>query len=286
MQRIQGILRSFLDSLRMFRHTECFDPRDKVYAPLCLAPEDIRRNITPDYANTTVLDVYTNVIRYCLSQPGHNLDFLGYAMYQEETQTVETPKGIKSVLPSWVSKFSARLDIVPIPKLLHVPEDLGRKGLKFYDTRGIPSNKEAIIAAYRSLNELYPVPNTGPELEAVLAVSREKGRKWAIELKHKYFTGESYSDAIRRTVIFNLVYDELARPSERGGKIDNAFFRRPRAELSLTEYRYQVDMNTAKVRASTLRNLGSSEKHYLLMIPNTAVVGDMIWALVGGQVLL
>lgn len=34
-----------------------------------------------------------------------------------------------------------------------------------------------------------------------------------------------------------------------------------------------------------LRDLGLSQKSYLLMIPNTAVVGDMIWALAGGQAL-
>lgn len=99
-QRVVHGLRSFLDILQIFRHTECFDPRDKVYAPLCLASDDVRRYIRPDYGNKTVLHAYTDVVRYYLNQPGHNLDFLGHAMYQEETQAVETPQGVRSVLPS------------------------------------------------------------------------------------------------------------------------------------------------------------------------------------------
>ena len=99
-QRVVYVLRSFLDILQMFRHTECFDPRDKVYTPLCLASDDVRRYIRPDYGNKTVLHVYTDVVRYYLTQPGHNLDFLGHAMYQEEAQEVETPQGVKSVSPS------------------------------------------------------------------------------------------------------------------------------------------------------------------------------------------
>jgi len=296
-QRIQHVLRSFLDILQIFRHTECFDPRDKVYAPLCLAPDDVRRYIRPDYASKTVLDVYSDVVRYYLAQPAHDLDFLGYALYQEEAQAVETPQGVKFVLPSWVPNFSASLDIVPIPKILHVPENLDRKGLVFYDKRSIPSNKEALIAAYRPLGDAPSrsfikdntlcvsgvyidilkdiIPNTGPDLEAIRV----------IDSKHKYFTGESYADAIKRTIVLDLVYDELGRPSERGGKLDIAFLRRPRAELSLMEYRYQMNMRTAQIKASTLRDLGLSQKLYLLMMPNTAVVGDVIWALAGGQAL-
>jgi len=306
-KRIQYVLGSFLDILQMFRHTACFDPRDKVYAPLGLAPDHVRSYIRPDYGNKTVLDVYMDVVQYYLAQPEHNLDFLGHALYQEEARVVETPQGVKSVLPSWVPNFSASLDIVPIPKILHVPENLDKKHLTFYDKRGIPSNKEVLIAAYRPLgdapsrsfiegNTLYVsgvyidtlkdiIPNTGPDLEAVRAVGREKGRMWAIDTKHKYFTGESFADAINRTMALDLVYDELGRPSERGGKLDFPFLGKPHAELSLIEYRYQLNMKTAKTKASALRDLGLSQKLYLLMIPNTAVVGDVIWALAGGQAL-
>ena len=303
-QRVQNILRSFLDILQMFRHTECFDPRDKVYAPLCLAPDDVRRYIMPDYASKSVFDVYADVVRYYLAQPGHDLDFLGCAMYVEEAQAVTTPQGVRSVLPSWVPNFSASLDIVPVPKILHVPEE--KKDFTVYKSR-IASNQEALIAAYRPLGEAPSrsfiedrtlfvsgvfidiikdiIPNTGPDLEVVRAVGKEKGRQWAIDSKHNYFTGESYADVIKRTPALDVVYDDRGRPSERGGKIDFPFLRKPRAELTLVEYRYQMNMRTASQRASALRNLGQSQKLYLLMIANTSVVGDTIWALAGGRAL-
>ena len=177
----------------------------------------------------------------------------------------------------------------------------------FYDRGGVPSNKEVLIAAYRPLGDapsrsfiednmlctsgVYVdtlkdvIQNTGPDLEVIRAVGREKGRKWAIDSKHKYFTGESFADAINRTIVLDLVYNDLGRPSERGGKLDAAFLRRPRAELSLVEYRNQMNMRTAETNASKLRDLGLSQKSYLLTIPHTAIVGDLIWALAGGQAL-
>ncbi len=306
-RRVQHLLVSFLEILQMFRGTECYDPRDKVYAPLCVAPDDVRRYIKPDYASKTVLEVYTDVVGYYLAQPGHELDFFGYAMYQEETQAVETPQGVKSILPSWVPNFSASLDVAPVPKTLYVPENLDRRAFVFYDKRGVPSNKEALIAAYRPLgdapsrsfiedNTLWAsgvyidtlkdvAKNTGPDLEVIRAVGLAKRRKWAEDSKHLYFRGESFADAIDRTTVLDLVYDDLGRPSERGGKADNAFLRRPRAELSPTEYRHQLNMRNAQTKANRLRDLGLSQKSYLLMIPNTAIVGDLIWALAGGQAL-
>lgn len=92
------------------------------------------------------------------------------------------------------------------------------------------------------------VKNTGPDLEVIRTVGREKGRKWAQDSRYKYFTGESFADAINRTTVLDLVYDDLGRPSKRGGKLDSAFLRRPRAELSLVEYRYQMNMRTAQLR--------------------------------------
>ena len=305
--RVQHILSSFLDILQMFRDTECFDPRDKVYAPLCLAPDDIRRYIRPDYASKTVLDVYTDVVRYYLAQPGHDLDFLGYTLYQEDSQAVETPQGVKSILPSWVPNFSASLDIVPVPKILHVPENLERRAIVVYDKRGVPKNKEALMAAYRPLGDapsrsfieddmlctsgvyidiLKDVCKlTGPDPQAINAIGPEKRRKWAVDSKHKYFTGESFADAIDRTFVLDLIYDEQGRPSKRGGKVDYAFLGTPRAELSPKEYRHQLNMKWARNKASILRDVALSQKSYLLMIPNTAVVGDLIWALAGGQAL-
>jgi hypothetical protein len=313
-RRVQHVYRSFLDSLQMFRHTSCSDPRDKVYAPLCLAPDDIRRFIQPKYESKTVLDVYMDVVQYYLAQPGHELDFLGYALYQDGAQVVETPpkvKGaepVKSVLPSWVPNFSANINLDPIPKILHVPEEPQLPRFKLYHRPDpIPRNNETLVAAYRPLGDTPSrsliegntlsvsgvyidslkdiIPKTGPNPEAIQATAREKGRKWAVDSKHKYFTGESYHTAALHNCVLDLVYDEQVRPSQRGGKRDAAFLERPRAELSLAEFRLRMNMNNAHARAAVSRQMGLSQRMYLLMVPITAIVGDLIWALAGGQVL-
>ena len=306
-QRIQQVRWSFLDILQMFRCTECFDPRDKVYAPLCLAPDDVHCYIKPNYAKKTLLDVYTDVVRYYLAKPGHELDFLGYAQFQEEGQVLETPQSIKSALPSWVPDFSARLDMVPIPKTLHVPENLKRFHFTLYDRRGIPSNKQALTVAYHHLGDalsrsfieadalyvsgvyidtlIHIMRETGPDLETIRTVARGQGRKWAINSKHKYFTGESFGDAINRIAVLDLVNDEQGKPTARGGSLDLAFLRRPRGELSLGDYRRHMNMRSAQRKAFALREMGYSQKSYLLMVPHTAVAGDAIWALAGGQAL-
>ena len=216
---------------------------------------------------------------------------------------MEIPQGVQFILPSWVPNFAARLDIVPITK---IPENLRQRAIKLYDKRSVPSNKETLTSVYQPLGDIPSrsyienstlcvsgvyidvlkdmLVNTGANLEAIRAGAAEKGRKWALEAKHKYFTDESIADAIRRIEVLDLVYDDLGRPSKRGNQLDGAFLRKPRAELSLTEYRYQMNMRDASRKASTSRTLGLSQKLYLLKIPNTAVVGNMIWALAGGQV--
>lgn len=306
-ERILGAPWSFLDVLRSFRHTQCSDPRDKVYAPLCLAPQNAFNYIKPDYGNKTTLEVYTEVVRYSLTQSGHELDFLGYIQYPGEPEIVETPQGAKCTLPSWTPNFSNPLDLAPIPKLLQVPDDMDSRRPAFRDKRGIPTYKGQRVSAYRPLgdapsrtfidgNQLFVsgayvdsvkdvIPNTGPDLEACKAFARQRSSQWAAEMNHKYFTGESYHDAINRTLVLDLIYDYLGRPSERGGKHDLVFSKKPRTELSLIEYRYQMNMRIALNKAQTSRNLGLSQNMYTLVVPKTTAVGDQIWALSGGQAL-
>ncbi|KAL8707409.1 MAG: hypothetical protein Q9220_007554 [cf. Caloplaca sp. 1 TL-2023] len=297
-QRVRFKSLSFLDVLQKFRHTKCLDLRDKVYAPLCLAFDEIRRPIKPDYVSKTVGDVYTDVVRYFLAQPDYNLEFLGYTMYQEEVQVVQTADDVYADLPSWVPNFSRNLDIVPIPTTLFLPQD---------EKRSDPSGQAGATSAFRALGDLESrsfideralcvsgvyidvvkdiIPYTGPSPEVIDTVSRNKGYQWAFEAKGEYFTGESFKDAISRTVVLDLIYDTEGRPSKRGGRNEFAFREKPREELSLPQYWTQTTMGFALKQASALRDLALSEKHYLLLTPRSAMVGDLVWALAGGQVL-
>ena len=94
-----------LEIMQCFRLTDCYDPRDKVYAPLCLAQEDIRHEISPDYKHKTASELYTDIVRYHLAQDASNLDFLGYVMHQEGSSVLQTPGGVVSTVPSWVPNF-------------------------------------------------------------------------------------------------------------------------------------------------------------------------------------
>ncbi|KAJ0107908.1 hypothetical protein J7T55_007120 [Diaporthe amygdali] len=42
---------TFVELLQYFRKSECQDPRDKVYAPLCLASDEVRNHIRPNYTD-------------------------------------------------------------------------------------------------------------------------------------------------------------------------------------------------------------------------------------------
>ena len=115
--------------------------------------------------------------------------------------------------------------------------------------------------------------------------AKETYARWAAALDYQYFTGESYIRAFDRSMLLDVVYDSRGRPSGRGNAYDQAFMLIPQAELTPTEYMYQRTMRIAKDNALLSRATGLSRKHYLLTIPNTAVVGDTIWALAGGQAL-
>ena len=297
---------SFLEIMQMFRHTECDDPRDKVYAPLCLAPDNVRQHIRSDY-NKTALEAYSAVVQYYLAQPVDKLDFIGNVLYREETQTVRTSEGFKSVLPSWVPNYSASVQIVPIPKILYVPERQPQRAVTLYDKRGVPTANPNLAPVFSPLDG-YPcnasiqdnkfilsgafidvlkdkISSEGPNVEAIRSAAREKGFQWAVQMGGKYFTGESTGDAMNRTVVLDLRYDELRRPSERGGKQDTVFLHKPSAELSPAEFQFQKSMRVARTNAMTMRDIGFSKGHCYLMVPRTAREEDEVWALCGGKVL-
>ncbi|KPI44852.1 uncharacterized protein AB675_2385 [Cyphellophora attinorum] len=292
--RIQEATGSFLEVLDMLRHSDCADARDKVYAPMYLAPDDVRGYIRPDYEGQTVLDVYLSVVRYCGGSD------------------CENASGVESILPSWVPNFSSSTKQNPIPKYLWAPENVPERAVAFLDRRGLPNYKLSHLPSFCALDAELPaskkpqirgndtllvsgvyvdvlkdiIPDSRPDLEAAKAVARVKGREWAMGMHNQYATtGETYLDALKRTLALDIVYDDNGRPSERGGKVENEFLQRPRAELSMTEYRYQLNMKAARAKAFAQRDLGLSKDNYLLVIPNTASVGDAIWALSGGRVL-
>jgi len=115
--RLQGQQTSILDTLQIFRLTECQHPRDKVYAPLGLAPVPAKRSIMVDYKQS-VADVYLNVVKYLIIDPGHELDFLAYAVKPREPTAHTSSKRPLENLASWISNWGIAMDVYPLPKSL------------------------------------------------------------------------------------------------------------------------------------------------------------------------
>ena len=228
-------------------------------------------------------------------------------MYTDGPRTVETPQSIRPVLPSWVPDFSKPPDIYPIPKLLHVTEDIQQTTFMSRDRRGLPTVMKQFIPSFRPLGDTESgsfidgdqlrvsgvridilkdiIKNLAKPVEVGRATAKEQGRAWVTETNFTYFTGESWADAYNRNFLMDLVYNDSAQPSKRGGKVDVNFTRKLRAELSLKEYRYQTNVNIAKRTVITARDVRFSEKLYLSMIPNTSVIGDEIWSPAGEHAL-
>lgn len=169
--RLRKLSPSFMDFLYEFRGTQCSDLRDKVYAPLCLAPESTALEIAPDYDRKGVRDVYIDVVSYSLAQSGHELDFLGYTMFTSHgppkiktSQLAQTfldffrlnqtpravgPDGLE--FPSWLPDWSKELALAPIPKTLYVPSQPQSTLHKTYDLfRGVALNNEIQVPSFEA----------------------------------------------------------------------------------------------------------------------------------------
>lgn len=103
-----------LDLLRLlwtFRNTSCYNPRDKVYVPLCLASHSARGFITPNYRKM-VMEVYLDVARFYLTQHGDELDFFGFVI------KFSFPEGWLSWLPDWRHRMQSE----PFGRALYISE--------------------------------------------------------------------------------------------------------------------------------------------------------------------
>jgi Heterokaryon incompatibility protein (HET) len=147
---------TFLDLLQMFRHSQCQNPRDKVYAPLCLAPNHIKEKVSPDYTKP-LSEVYLDVVRVCLSEPGHELDFLGHAMKMKQPIRKPSPEVDWLNWSSWIPNWHQPLPLYPIPKVLHLPggKPVQRNGIVNLNTRQV----NVYNASQGSRAEAYIIDN-------------------------------------------------------------------------------------------------------------------------------
>jgi len=303
--RIQSVFSSFFQILQLFRHTECFDPRDKVYAPLYLASGHVISVIKPDYnpANT-VLDVYTDVARFGLKQDGKSLDFLGFASWTSKPRRPFPTDWRLTEIPSWVPNWFESVDYFPIPKVLYIENTSQGRAFSPYDRRGLPSNNEQQIRSFNATGhssstssidgtnlriEGVPcgtikeiMPPLGPKPSPSLV---EKIRRWESVSRGKYPTGETFSKALNRTQAMDLKYDWRGRACGRGGYLDFDLLSKYAPDMDAASLDSQRRMQSAFFSATNGRNVCFLEDGYLGMAPLLAEVGDLVFAFRGGQVL-
>ncbi|KAL8660558.1 MAG: hypothetical protein Q9202_006412 [Teloschistes flavicans] len=110
--RTEGVIAhgdSLLELIDFLRGTEASEPRDKVYALLGLTADSEAASIEPDYAKS-LCEVYTDVVRFSLSQPKHGLQILGHVMRLRVNFKDEENIYIRNGFPSWVPDYRQNLD--------------------------------------------------------------------------------------------------------------------------------------------------------------------------------
>ena len=301
---------SILNVLQNIRHSNCYDPRDKVYAPLCLSPEGFSQGIVLDYRTRSVLNVYMDVVKSRMLQPTNKLDFLGYAMW--------TPQPLRSFpiefgdgqFPSWLPNWFEPLEDPSLPKYLFVPrgpKKLMKRLLDAFNPYHFPSTEEVRnVSMIRTFNascsragsarilneELHVDAIFFDSIEEIVPIDRktfpgESGLimdKWIQGSANKYPSGGTLSDAFNRTLVLDLKFDDFRRPLERGGTHDAVAHHRAAEELTPTELGERSRMLAAVFTASRQRNICLTKSGYLAMVPSSAVVGDKVFAFLGGDV--
>jgi len=101
--------RDFVDVLATFQYRQCFNPCDKVYGLLGLAPESFRSKIQLDYHRSPG-EVYTDVVQAAISETG-NLNVLSY-IDGRRTGGLDLPSFIpdftSAVQEKWVPNYLSR----------------------------------------------------------------------------------------------------------------------------------------------------------------------------------
>lgn len=80
----------------------------------------IIRKVTTDYPQP-LREVYLDVLEICLSEPGHELDFLGHTMKMRQPAHQPTREDDWLSWPSWAPNWGQPVEFDPLPKKLYVP---------------------------------------------------------------------------------------------------------------------------------------------------------------------
>lgn len=167
----------FSDSKTLFSGSDCFDPRDRIYAMIHLLREEL--NITPDYS-LTVWEVYEDaVLRYLqkrrfdflqMSQVSHLtlttftlLPEYGYANSREENSSSMNAQFHPALSVMDLGDYMHETDHVYLKKQLQVPPQLGPTWIPDWSTPS-PGDQKSTHYIAQSTSQLaawYRKPSAG-----------------------------------------------------------------------------------------------------------------------------
>ena len=290
----------FLELLRIFRPTQCSDPRDKVYAAIGLAAAEARQQIVPTY-DISPVEVYLQIVHFILKQPGHELDFLGYAMNVPSSRSDQQHVNNRlNALPSWVPNWSDEIVMHPFPKTLLVLGPEKRSMTPKIVQDNIIARQRVYNAGGKDMGRIVIEAGTlrlqGVEVDLVtdffvlsgddldLDQVRKKVDEWARNAGYKYpTTSETFQQAYLRTITADVRHNIRGRVVERNFAIDFSLKRKDEAQLTASERERVAEQRIATNRFESMRGLCMTADGKLGFVPVTTRPGDTICTFVGGQ---
>ena len=279
----------FLNLLHIFRETDCTDPRDKVYAPLNLATDNPVAKIVPDYSKP-VEEVYADVVKLSLVQPGHELDFLGYVIRSsDEFFSTENSHEQFDIVRSWAPDWREHISIAPFLKIMNLQDPTSGETLHtaVYKAGGSLPVDAVINDRYLdirgchvdTIQQLSDIWNDGYNPSTI--------RDWRPQnAPAKYCTGaESLDSALLRTTVVDIKRDAEEAVSGRGNRMDWTLFDVPDDDLTGAQIDLKNQMHLAANSACYGRRLAWTREGYVGVVPAAAAMGDEVVCFFGGQML-
>jgi hypothetical protein len=261
------------------------DPRDKVYAALALSPQVID-DFRPDHTKS-LRQVYIDEVLYSISSsPARStLDFLGYVAKPIGTPGMEEQldsRPTEPFVPTWVPDWTVRLNLDPLSP--YIDDENGQptpaysasaNTLPKYSIEGLKIIIEGFYITH--IHRISGPIEKDPETVAKTAVHRP-------QTSEMYFTRETNREAFLRTTVADLRTDYTERRPRRGFAIDWSLANRETSSLSQDDRNEKMAMIRSYCLATDVTQFFWTND-FMGIVPDTAMEGDKICVLFGGQAL-
>ncbi|KAI4089915.1 MAG: hypothetical protein L6R37_007971 [Teloschistes peruensis] len=277
--RTEGVIAhgdSLLELIDSLRGTQASQPRDKAYALLGLAADLQSASIKPDYGKS-LCDVYTDIVRFSLSQPKYGLQILGHVIRLRVSFEGEENTYIRNGFPSWVPDY--REYGVNLFQTL-------QEGSKWaYNACGPYNIHSAHIDGRRLILQGYQmdrISSISAPWEHDVFSTREV-EAWAPEDPTAIYspTGQTLGDAFHTTILADM---NVVKKS-RGHMADLHLMGTSNDGLTADQHKHKNWMNVALKCASGVRRLCWTEAGRMGIVAFPTRVGDLLYILCGGQMI-